>query len=94
MASVPAAAVTVGIRPEHIGLGPPSSAAEIGARGTCDLVEYLGPQLLVHLRVGEDELVVLDDPADEVVAGDTLECHISPERVHLFDTASGRVLTG
>ena len=53
------AGITVGVRPEHIGLGPPD-AAEIGIRGTCELVEYLGPELQVHLRIGSDELVVLD----------------------------------
>jgi multiple sugar transport system ATP-binding protein len=85
------AGITVGIRPEHIGLGPPD-AAEIGIRGTCELVEYLGPELQVHLRIGSDELVVLDDPADDVAVGDTVECRVPLERIHLFDTASGRAL--
>ena len=86
------AGVTVGVRPEHIGLGLPDGAAEIGISGTCELVEYLGPELQVHLRVGSDELVVLDDPADDVVVGDTVECRVLLERIHLFDTASGRAL--
>ena len=94
--SIPAgggsAGVTVGIRPEHIALGSPASTAEIGARGTCELVEYLGPELLVHLRVGNAELVVVDDPADDVAVGETLDCRIPLERIHLFDTATGRAL--
>ena len=87
------AAVTVGFRPEHIHLGAPASATELGFRGRCELVEYLGPQQLVHMRVGEDELVLLDDPADDVDVGDLIDCRVPMDRLHLFDTASGRTLT-
>jgi multiple sugar transport system ATP-binding protein len=86
------ASVIVGIRAEHIGLGSPVSGDEVGVRGTCELVEYLGPELLVHLRVGSAELVMVDDSTDDVVVGDTLECRIALERIHLFDTASGKAL--
>ena len=84
--------ITVGVRPEHIGLGPARGPGEVGVRGLCELVEFLGPELVVHLRVGEDELVVLDDPADDVAVGDTLECRVPLELIHLFDSAGGRAL--
>jgi multiple sugar transport system ATP-binding protein len=86
------AGITMGVRPEHIGLGLPETAAEIGISGTCELVEYLGPELQLHLRVGSDELVVLDDPADDVAVGDTVECRVPLERIYLFDMVSGRAL--
>ena len=89
---VAGSSVTVGIRPEDIRLATPAGAADIGFEGRCDLVEYLGSRLLVHLRVGEDELIALDDPADDIRPGDTIECSAPLERLHLFDTASGRSL--
>jgi multiple sugar transport system ATP-binding protein len=84
--------VTVGIRPEDIRLVPAVAAGEIGFRGHCDLVEYLGSRLLVHLRVGDDEMVALDDPADDIHAGDDVDCSTPSERLRLFDTATGRTL--
>jgi multiple sugar transport system ATP-binding protein len=86
------AGITMGFRPEHVGLGPPAAYDEIGLIGTCELVEYLGSELLVHLRVGSDEVVAIGDPDDRVEVGDTIECQITLERIHLFDTASGRAL--
>ncbi len=83
--------VTVGVRPEHVRLGRPGDA-EAGLRGRCELVEYLGAQVVVHLRIGDHELVFLHDPEDEPAAGDLVDCRVGFERLHRFDTASGRSL--
>ena len=84
--------VTVGVRPEDIRLAVPSSTDEVGFRGRCELVDYLGSQLLVHLRVADDEVVVVDDPAHAIRVGDIVECSTPLERMHLFDTGTGRAL--
>jgi ABC-type sugar transport system ATPase subunit len=84
------AAITVGMRAEHISLGPPASEDEVGFRGRCELVEYLGAHLLVHVRVGHDEIVLLSDPGADVDVGDLVDCRVRRGRLHLFDTASGR----
>lgn len=84
------AAITVGMRAEHISLGPPTSGDETGFRGRCELVEYLGAHLLVHVRIGEDEIVLLSDPGADVSVGDLVDGHVRLDRLHLFDTASGR----
>jgi ABC-type sugar transport system ATPase subunit len=83
---------TIGMRPEHVSLGGPASDEEIALEGRCELVEYLGSQILVHLRVGGDEFVLLDDPADYVAVGDLVECRVRRERLHRFETVSGRAL--
>ena len=56
--------------------------------------DYLGPQIVVHLRLGEHQLVFLDDPADDLAVGDLVECRVSYRRLHHFDTVSGQALAG
>lgn len=80
-----ASRVTVGIRPEHIRVGAPPGAGDAGFRGQCDLVEFLGHQALVHVRVGDLVLRAFDDPARRVRAGDIIDCSIRLDRLQLFD---------
>jgi ABC-type sugar transport system ATPase subunit len=86
------AAVTAGIRPEHIGLRP--ATEDVGAKG---MVVYREP------RGDADVLTIrLDGIADTVVAetagpsswraGDSVRLRIDPDRVLVFDTGSGRNL--
>jgi multiple sugar transport system ATP-binding protein len=93
-AAIPALgrSVTVGIRPEHVRVSASAVGADTGCRGQCDLVEYMGHQVLVHVRVGEASLQALDDPARHVRVGDILGCSVLPDRIHLFDTRTGRAL--
>jgi multiple sugar transport system ATP-binding protein len=84
--------VTIGIRPEHIRVAAPPGDGDAGFRGQCDLVEFLGQQVLVHLRVGDLQLTAFDDPARRVRAGDIVDCSIPLDRLHLFDSRTGREL--
>ena len=83
--------VTVGIRPEDIRVDARPDG-ETAFRGRCDLVEYLGHQVLVHLRVGDLELRAFDDPARHLRAGDIVDGSIALDRLHLFDSRTGRAL--
>jgi multiple sugar transport system ATP-binding protein len=84
--------VTVGIRPEHVRLGPAPAEEGAGARGRCELVEYMGHQVLAHLVVGGVALRAFDDPARHIRAGDDVDVTIALERIHLFDTETGRAM--
>jgi len=76
----------VGIRPEHVMLG------ETGVEATVMLVEPIGSEALVHLRVAEAALVARA-PADAPRSvGDTLRVSLSREHVHLFDAGTGERL--
>ncbi len=86
------AGVTVGIRPEHIRVGASPADRDAGFRGRCDLVEFLGHQVLVHLRVGDVGLQAFDDPARHVRPGDIVDCCVPLDRIHLFDSQTGRAL--
>jgi multiple sugar transport system ATP-binding protein len=84
--------VTVGIRPEHIRVGASPGDGDAGFRGQCDLVEFLGHHALLHVRVGDLELLAFDDPVGRVRAGDIVDCSIPLDRLQLFDSRTGRAL--
>jgi ABC-type sugar transport system ATPase subunit len=77
----------LGFRPEDGALGPPEGAL---AAGAVALVEPLGSETLVHLRLGSGETVVArvrgaPIPALEARAG----VHVPVERLHRFDATTG-----
>lgn len=84
--------VTVGIRPEHVRVGVAAADDSTGVRVRCELVEYMGHQVLAHLAIGAVMVRAFDDPARHVRAGDVVDVTIARERVHLFDTETGRAL--
>jgi len=75
--------LTIGIRPEHLALGP-------GLDLLVDLVEPLGSETLVHghLAGTEDQslAVKLNGPAP---GGERLGVRLQPEHLHVFDRGSG-----
>src|ERR671914_715765 len=60
-------------------------------RATCDVVEFLGNEELLHVRVGEHDLVAIVDASHRVKPGDVLDLHVPLEKIHLFDE-DGRAL--
>jgi multiple sugar transport system ATP-binding protein len=76
-------AVTLGVRPEDLGVGDTAA----GLRGEITLVERLGGEALVHVRVGADQPVIAKLAGDTAVRiGDAIELGIDPSTCHLFDT--------
>jgi multiple sugar transport system ATP-binding protein len=83
--------ITVGFRPEHMQLGEGgTNTASLQAR--CDVVEFLGNEELLHLRVGEHDLVAIVEATHRARPGDVLQMHIPLDRIHLFDDESGLAL--
>jgi multiple sugar transport system ATP-binding protein len=87
------AELTAGIRPEHFQIidgavrGPGATV-----RATTDVVEFLGNEELLHVRVGEHDLVAIVDASHRVKPGDELDLFVPLEKVHLFDTEEGKAL--
>jgi multiple sugar transport system ATP-binding protein len=84
--------VTVGFRPEHLSLvdvGPEAVTIHAAA----DVVEYLGNDELLHLRVGELDLVAVVDAAHRVQVGQQLALRIPHERLYVFDGETGEAIT-
>ncbi len=85
--------VVLGIRPEDMrpveGVADPASV--ILAR--VELVELLGGEALVHMRVNGNELTARI-PSPQPVAGEEVRLLVRPDRVHLFDAATGDRIEG
>ena len=85
--------LTAGIRPEHFEIvdgTPPGPGATV--RATTDVVEFLGNEELLHVRVGEHDLVAIVGASHRVRPGDLLDLWVPLEKIHLFDIEEGHAL--
>ena len=77
--------LTAGIRPEHFEIGNGSAApGRANIRATTDVVEFLGNEELLHIRVGEHDLVAIVDASHRVRPGDVLDMTVPLDKIHLF----------
>jgi multiple sugar transport system ATP-binding protein len=83
-------ALKVGVRPENVRLARQDGDIVVPAR--VGLLEPLGAETLVTLKVGAASLVARFPAAFRDVAGTALPVHVSPAHLHLFDPASGAAL--
>jgi multiple sugar transport system ATP-binding protein len=81
--------VTVGLRPEHLTLGPPGGPDTIPAR--IGAVELTGATTYLF-TAGEPELLITADGIARHAPGEEIALRIAPGRVHLFDPESGAAL--
>ena len=76
------AAVTLGIRPEHVVVAPG------GLLLTVDLVEPLGSETLVHGRLADGTPMLVKQAGAKPV-GETLQITLPPADLHVFDAGTG-----
>jgi sn-glycerol 3-phosphate transport system ATP-binding protein len=76
--------VIVGIRPEHLRLNGAAILAELPV----DLVEPLGAQTLLEVRLGKQLVTVSVDGAVAIKPGDRVKLSLEPDQLHLFDRGS------
>ncbi|HXC78265.1 MAG TPA: sn-glycerol-3-phosphate ABC transporter ATP-binding protein UgpC [Candidatus Acidoferrum sp.] len=81
--------LTYGVRPEHIALG---KGEDNGVSGEVVLVEPMGAETELLVRVGQLDTVVKTHGRPRVVPGDRVSMSVDLAYVHLFDQASGRRL--
>ena len=85
---------TLGIRPEHLLIGPAEGASGIG-EARVNRIEDLGHEALVHLSNARGLHLTVRASGDirgTVSAGETLSLTLRPERLHAFDSATGERL--
>jgi multiple sugar transport system ATP-binding protein len=86
------AAVTLGIRPEHMSVGADGPNT---VRLVVGHVEYLGDQSVAYGQAqGGPALVAVRQPAEgaPLLAGMQIDAHLPPARCHLFDAAGAACL--
>jgi inositol-phosphate transport system ATP-binding protein len=81
--------VTLGIRPEHLTLGPSDQAH---ARGEVYMVEPMGREQVIDVRIGERTIQALAPASVVVRIGDPVGLTFDATKLHLFDPAAGERL--
>jgi multiple sugar transport system ATP-binding protein len=81
----------LGVRPENITLAP-QSPDDIVLPAAVSLLEPLGAETLVTLKLGRAEMVARLPANFRQAPGSALQVHIAPSHLHLFDPDSGRAL--
>jgi multiple sugar transport system ATP-binding protein len=80
-----------GFRPEHV---EPANGRVDGARfdATIEVVEYLGDEQLVHLRLKDTPLLAKLDIEQQVAPGEQSTFTIPRGKLHLFDAETEQAL--
>ncbi|MDB6182275.1 ABC transporter ATP-binding protein [Paracoccus fistulariae] len=77
-----------GIRPEHIRTGAEAEGRAVRMTGQAELVEPLGSDTLVRLRVGQRLIWVRMDGRIKPAPGEELQIGFNPARASIFDRDS------
>jgi multiple sugar transport system ATP-binding protein len=83
------AAVTLGIRPEHVEMSPGSDGS---LRATVDLIEPTGFGIILHLGLHGLPFNVFTLDRAALTAGPTVTVAFPPQHLHLFDETGKRAL--
>jgi ABC-type sugar transport system ATPase subunit len=78
--------VTVGIRPERVGLAERPASVPLPAK--VGMREVLGAEVVLHLDSAAGEITVRTDAHAAARPGDALTVWLDPGAVHLFDARS------
>jgi multiple sugar transport system ATP-binding protein len=89
--SAGAAAFKLGVRPENLALAP-TAADALALPAEVLLLEPLGAETLVTLRIGSAELVARCPASFQQRPGTAVTLHVEPRHLHLFDAAGGQAL--
>ena len=95
--AISAGELVLGFRPEHISLAEPSSSAPINTpsnviRARTQLVEPLGAETYLHVKVGTQSLIARIAADTSVAAGQEVALALDLRKAHLFDPATERRL--
>jgi len=81
-------AFTIGMRAEHITLGPVTDGAPL--IGTVYVSEPLGAEVIVNLKVGDAVLKVRTAPEFIPPRGERFAMQLEPQHIHGFDAETGQ----
>ncbi len=88
VAAKPGAEVTLGIRPQHIGVGAPDE----GVPATVRLVEALGSETIVHTDLADGRPLLAVLPGQHrLVPGEKIGLRLDREKTHLFGADGERL---
>jgi multiple sugar transport system ATP-binding protein len=77
--------VTLGVRPEDLRLASGSDPAGYVLDAVVDVVEPLGSEILLDVKVGASSVVARVEPSVRVKVHEPIRLALAPERLHFFD---------
>ena len=75
----------MGFRPNEIEL-----VSQGGVSGTVTVVESLGAEKLVYLKLGENTISILVPSEEKIKSGENILFNLNPETLHLFNYSNQR----
>ncbi len=78
--------VTLGIRPEDLRIASDESANGLGFDAVVEVIERLGSEILLDVKVGGGTMVAAVEPTVRAKVREQLRLALNPERLHFFDT--------
>jgi ABC-type sugar transport system ATPase subunit len=81
--------ITIGLRPEQLAL---DNAGDLTMSGTITLVEYLGSEVFIYLKLETGQTILVQAPGkSQHQNGDTLTVALRADDAHYFDAAGQRL---
>jgi multiple sugar transport system ATP-binding protein len=81
--------LSIGVRPEHFIIGDGGAAS---AEGQITLVEYLGSEVFIYVRLASGNSVLVQAPGKAThKMGEAIRIAIDPATIHYFDTDGHRL---
>jgi multiple sugar transport system ATP-binding protein len=77
--------ITLGVRPEDLTVATAADADQPCFDATIEVVEQLGSEILLDMKVGEGVMVASVEPTVRVKVRDRLRLAMRPSRLHVFD---------
>jgi len=77
--------VTFGIRPEDLHIASDADPAELTLDAVVEVVERLGPEILLDIAVGRVTMVASVEPTATSKVHERLRLGVNPHRMHFFD---------
>jgi len=77
--------ITLGVRPEDLTVASAANADDPSFDAVIEVVEQLGSEILLDMKVGESMMVASIEPSARVKVRDKLRLAMRPSRLHVFD---------
>jgi multiple sugar transport system ATP-binding protein len=84
--------ITLGIRPEDLTVASVADPTDLCFDAAIDVVEQLGSEIILDMKVGEGMMVASVEPTLRVKVHDRLRLAMRPSRLHVFDAKTGAAI--
>jgi multiple sugar transport system ATP-binding protein len=84
--------VTLGVRPEDLTIAGGADLDQLCFDAVIEVIEQLGSEILLDMKVGEDVMVASVEPTVRVNVRDKLRVAMRPSRLHVFDGETGAAI--